>query len=147
MARTQLLAVLLFLGLWTSGVLAQGNSGGNANSNASSSSAGSDNNSHDTGNSQSSNNNGNSAQPDNRPNPQANAYHPEEEALQAVQSGRAVPLSRIVGVLERTNGGEVLDAKLVRAGSVLLYRLKLLLPDGSVTTEFYHAPTGQPVDR
>jgi hypothetical protein len=125
----------------TSSVHAQGNSNGNANSNAGSSSQG-----NGGQGSHSNNGNGNSSPPNAGPAPPPVSDRGEEEALRAVQSGQAVPLSRIVGVLERTNGGEVLDAKLVKAGSVLLYRLKLLLPDGSVTTEFYHAPTGQHVD-
>jgi uncharacterized membrane protein YkoI len=142
MASTHLLAALLLCGLTTSGVLAQGNSSGNGNSNASS---GNENNGSQSG--QLNNSNANSAPPNTRPAPASIADHAEEEALRAVQSGQAVPLSRIVGVLEMTNGGEVIDAKLVEAGNVLLYRLKLLLPDGSVTTEFYHAPTGRRVDR
>jgi hypothetical protein len=142
MVRTHLLAALLLCSLTTPGVLAQGNSGGNANSNAGSSSEsnGSQSGKSDQGSDKSAPQNTGSASP-------PNTDRGEEDALRAVQSGQAVPLSRIVGVLERTNGGQVLDAKLVKAGNVLLYRLKLLMPNGSVTTDFYHAPTGQPVER
>jgi uncharacterized membrane protein YkoI len=140
MARTHLLAALILCCLSTPAVLAQGNSGGNANSNASS---GNESNGRQSG--QSDQGNDNSARSNTRPAPPPNTNRDEEEALRAVQSGQAVPLSRIVGVLERTNGAQVLDAKLVKAGNVLLYQLKLLLPNGTVATEFYHAPTGQRV--
>jgi hypothetical protein len=145
MSRTHLLAALLFFAFSTSGIPAQGNSSDNVSNNASSISAGSGN-ENISRQGQSSNNNSNSAPPNSKPEPPL-SVDAEEEALNAVQSGQAVPLSRIVGILERTNGGKVLDAKLVKAGDVLLYRLKLLLPNGSVITESYHAPTGQLIDQ
>ena len=144
MHRVHLFSVLVVWLLAMAGVLAQGNSGGNANTNESSNSE----NNNGQGGSPSNNDNGNSdpGRSSVKPAPPSAADSAQEEALEAVQTGQAVPLSRIVGVLERTNGGEVLDAELMRAGDDLLYRLKLLLPDGSVTTEFYHASTGRPID-
>jgi hypothetical protein len=142
MAQAYQFAALLICGLMSPAVLAQGNSGGNANSNSDSSSQ-----SDGSQGGQRVSGNGNSAAPQSQPAQPHIPDNAEEEALRAVRLGQAVPLSRIVGVLERTNGSKVLDAKLVKAGNVLLYRLKLLSVDGKVTTEFYHAPTGQPVDR
>jgi hypothetical protein len=144
MRRAHLFALLVVWPLATAGVFAQGNSHGNANSNSSSNSESNN----GQGGSPGGNGSGNSdpGRSTDKPAPQSNADAAQEEALEAVQRGQAVPLSRIVGVLERTNGGEVLDAQMVRAGDVLLYRLKLLLPDGTVTTEFYHAPTGRHID-
>jgi hypothetical protein len=135
MDRTHLLATLLLCCVTTTSVFAQGNSGNNSSSNAGSSgeNGGGQSARSDQGNSNSSPLSTGSARVRNH----------AEEALRAVQSGQAVPLSRIVGVLERTDGGQVIDAKLVKAGKVLLYRIKVLQRDGTVATQFYYAPTGQ----
>jgi hypothetical protein len=71
----------------------------------------------------------------------------ENDVLEAVEAGRAVSLSRILPDLRARTGGEVIDAQLQQVGSFLVYAIKILTPEGKVTTEFYYARSGLPVER
>lgn len=71
----------------------------------------------------------------------------QDAALDAVKSGKAVPLETIVGDVKQKGDGEVLDAHQVTARGFLLYEIKVLEPDGKVTNLYYYARSGQPVGR
>lgn len=69
----------------------------------------------------------------------------QEAALQAVQSGAAVPLETIVRRLAVQADGQLIDASLIRVEGFLLYQVKVMSPAGRVTTQYFYARTGQPV--
>ncbi len=69
----------------------------------------------------------------------------ERAALEAVQSGRAVPLETILPDLEARTGGQMIDARLVSLRGFLLYEIKVLTPGGRVDVRYYYAQSGLPV--
>lgn len=71
----------------------------------------------------------------------------DDEALAAVDAGRAVSLEIILPDLRRRTGGEIIDAKLQQTGGFLLYALTVLTPDNKVVTEYYYARSGLHVER
>lgn len=71
----------------------------------------------------------------------------ESDVLAAVEAGRAVPLSSLMPDVRTRTGGEIINAELVQAGGALLYAVRVLAPDGRVSTEYYDARSGQHVER
>ena len=71
---------------------------------------------------------------------------PERAALEAVQSGRAVPLETVLPDVRATSGGEVIDAELVTVNGFLLYAIKVLTPAGRVSVQYYYANSGRRVE-
>ncbi len=69
----------------------------------------------------------------------------QNNALEAVKSGKAMPLSDIVARAEAKWGGRVIDAKLVQAKGVLVYRLTMLSDAGLSRRVYYEALSGRPV--
>ena len=69
----------------------------------------------------------------------------ERAALEAVQSGRAVPLQTILPDLQSRTGGQMIDARLVSVQGFLLYAIKVLTPEGRVEVKYYYAQSGLPV--
>lgn len=69
----------------------------------------------------------------------------QNNALEAVKSGQALPLSSIVPLAETKWGGRVIDAELVRVQGTLLYRLTMLDDNGVSRRVYYQARTGRPV--
>jgi len=65
----------------------------------------------------------------------------QNQALDAIGSG-ALPLSEIADRAVAQWGGRVIDAKLVRRGTALVYRLTLLSDAGISRRVFYDARTG-----
>ena len=118
-----------------------GNSGGNGNSNG-------------NGNAGGNSNNGNSSAPGQATETSAPAgtldappqLVDQDEALAAVKSREALPLSRIVAIAAAAWPGHVIDAKLLRFRGALLYRLTLLTDDGVSRRVYYHADTGKPLE-
>ncbi len=72
------------------------------------------------------------------------AQSDEDQALDAVQSGRAMPLDQIVGVVRQTTQGEIIDATLVTRNGKLFYEIKVLEESGQVTVLSYDALSGAP---
>jgi hypothetical protein len=68
----------------------------------------------------------------------------QDRALEAVEEGRALPLSAFLPRIERKFGGRVIDAALREVGKRLLYDLKMLSPGGRVFTVSVDAATGRP---
>jgi hypothetical protein len=69
-------------------------------------------------------------------------------ALAAVKAGKAQPLEQILRSIGTGLDGELIDARLVQAGSFLLYELKVLSDDGrTVRRDYYYATSGRPVRR
>jgi uncharacterized membrane protein YkoI len=67
----------------------------------------------------------------------------QKEARSAVQSGQAVSLSRMVKGIQQATGGEILPTpQLCDAGGRLVYRVKVLRPDGQVETLTVDAASG-----
>lgn len=87
---------------------------------------------------------------DNRPDAdrspdRGNASSAQDRAMEAVQTGRAVPLARVLSQAQGATGGDLIDTRLVTVQGFLLYELRMLLPDGTVDTLYYYAGTGNPV--
>jgi hypothetical protein len=68
-----------------------------------------------------------------------------DQALEAVESGRAVPLDRVLNQARSATGGDLIDTQLMTVQGFLLYELRMLLPDGRVERMYYYANTGNPV--
>ena len=69
----------------------------------------------------------------------------QERATDAVNSGRAVSLDRVLRPAQEQTGGTLIDTQLLSVDGFLLYELKMLLPDGTLDTLYYYAQTGNPV--
>ncbi len=70
---------------------------------------------------------------------------PERSALEAVRSGKAVPLESLLPDVRANTGGEVIDAELLTVDGFLLYGIKVLTPAGRVSVQYYYANSGRPV--
>lgn len=66
----------------------------------------------------------------------------ENDALAAVEAGRAVELSTILPDVRSRTGGDVINAQLQQVGGFLIYAVTVLTPSGQVLTEHYYARTG-----
>jgi hypothetical protein len=66
----------------------------------------------------------------------------ENDALAAVESGRAVELTTILPDVRTRTGGEVINAQLQQVGTFLIYAVTVLTPSGQVITEHYYARSG-----
>lgn len=75
------------------------------------------------------------------------ATPPDEltDVQRAVEAEEALPLARIIAVAATRSEGHVINARLVRINTVLLYQLTLLDDAGRSWREYYHARTGNPV--
>ena len=71
----------------------------------------------------------------------------ENDALAAVESGRAVELATILPDVRSRTGGEVINAQLQQVGAFLIYAVTVLTPSGQVLTEHYYARSGAHVER
>lgn len=70
----------------------------------------------------------------------------QKAALQAVRSGRALPLEDIMVRAQLLTDGEIIDAQLVSLQDVLLYELKALGKSGEVSELYFLAQTGEFLD-
>lgn len=70
----------------------------------------------------------------------------QNAALQAVRSGRALPLEDIMRRARSLTDGEIIDAQLVSLQDVLLYELKVLGKSGDVSELYFFAQTGEFLD-
>jgi hypothetical protein len=70
----------------------------------------------------------------------------QNAALQAVRSGRALPLEDIMLRAQLLTDGEIIDAKLVPLQEVLLYEIKVLGKSGDVSELYFFARTGEFLD-
>lgn len=101
-----------------------------------------------SGNGEQSDNAASSGKPDtsNRPSPSdrlgANAPTDQGEALAAVKSGKALPLSRILDIARQDGLGRVINARLVNLRGVVLYELTILDDGGYRRRAYYFARTG-----
>ena len=66
-------------------------------------------------------------------------------ALDAVKSGRALPLEQVMAEAQLEAGGEIVDAKLVTVNAFLLYKLTVVAPDGDVSELYFYARSGERV--
>ncbi|UYQ73598.1 hypothetical protein OF122_07540 [Pelagibacterium flavum] len=73
------------------------------------------------------------------------AQSAQDRAAQAVRTGQAVPLDRVLRPALEQHGGSLIDTRLLTVEGFLLYELKILLPDGTLDTLYYYAHTGNPV--
>lgn len=79
--------------------------------------------------------------------PARGAEQSESDVLAAVEAGKAVPLSSLMPDVRTRTGGEIINAKLVQTGNALLYVVRVLAPDGRVSTEYYDARSGEYVEQ
>lgn len=70
-----------------------------------------------------------------------------ERALQAVQSGQVLPLTRVLALLEREHPGQVLEVELESHARQWQYEIKLLQPDGRLMKLKLDARTGAVLQR
>ncbi|UJW86497.1 PepSY domain-containing protein [Devosia sp. SL43] len=71
----------------------------------------------------------------------------DNDAVAAVEAGKAVALETILPDLRSRTGGEMIEAKLLQMQGFLLYAVTVLTPEGQVVTEYYYARSGLHVDR
>ncbi|MBK19953.1 MAG: hypothetical protein CMM52_14065 [Rhodospirillaceae bacterium] len=69
----------------------------------------------------------------------------QDNARDAVRSGRALPLSSIIQGVQASCPGRFLGARLIRRGDQLAYRLNILRPSGQRVTMFVDAANGSVV--
>jgi len=70
----------------------------------------------------------------------------QKAALQAVRSGRALPMEDIMLRAKLLTDGEIIDAQLVSLQDVLLYEIKALGKSGDVSELYFLAQTGEYLD-
>lgn len=70
----------------------------------------------------------------------------QKAALQAVRSGRALPLEDIMLRAQLLTDGEIIDAQLVSLQDVLLYEIKVLGKSGAVSELYFLARSGEYLD-
>lgn len=70
----------------------------------------------------------------------------QKAALQAVRSGRALPMEDIMLRARLLTDGEIIDAQLVSLQDVLLYEIKALGKSGDVSELYFLAQTGEYLD-
>ena len=66
-------------------------------------------------------------------------------ALHLTRAGEIKPLREILDQVERTHGGQLIEAELETEHGRMLYELKLLTREGRVVKLLYDARTGQPL--
>lgn len=69
-----------------------------------------------------------------------------DATLNAVRSGEALPLDAIAAEVRGRSGAEIIDARLLRVGEVLVYAVKTLTTAGAVRTEYYYGRSGLRVE-
>jgi uncharacterized membrane protein YkoI len=69
-----------------------------------------------------------------------------DEAQQAVERHEALPLAKIITIAEAGTTGRVINARLVRIDSTLLYQLTFLDDAGRSWRAYYYARSGNPVN-
>ncbi len=77
------------------------------------------------------------------PDPPAPPAADQNDALDAVRNGGALPLDVIVGAAQQRWGGRVIEAKLLRSKSALVYQLTMLSDDGVSRRVYYDARSGR----
>lgn len=70
----------------------------------------------------------------------------QKAALQAVRSGKALPMEEIMLRAQLLTDGEIIDAQLVSLQDVLLYEIKALGKSGEVSELYFLAQTGEYLD-
>jgi len=66
-----------------------------------------------------------------------------EQAREAVDSGQAIPLAKILEMVAPKLDGEIVGIELEREGPALIYELKIIKPDGRLTGVNVEAATGK----
>ena len=66
-----------------------------------------------------------------------------DDARDAVRKGKAISLSKALGILKKSEPGRVLEVKLVKRSSGYDYRFKVLAGNGKVKTVSMDAATGR----
>jgi hypothetical protein len=69
-----------------------------------------------------------------------------DEAQRAVERHEALPLAKIISIAEAGTTGRVINARLVRIDSTLLYQLTFLDDAGLSWRAYYYARSGNPVN-
>lgn len=157
--RTAILAVIVSLALVSAPAMAfaqgNGNGGergnGNANENSDRGNGGGNGNAGGNGNGNGPENGNAGGNGNGQGNGRGNGQPPgltrgdEQTALDAKRTGRAVPLEDILGRLGPEKANEVIDAELITVDGFLLYAVKVL-SGGVVSTQYFYAQSGLPVD-
>jgi hypothetical protein len=66
----------------------------------------------------------------------------QDEAVTAAGAGQVAPLTDFADSIAERSGGEIVDAELLRVDGMLVYAIKVLEPDGSLATQYFHARSG-----
>lgn len=70
-------------------------------------------------------------------------HYSQDDARDAVSTGKAVSLASLLPDLQERAGGEIIDAELIRVQNILVYVVKVLRLNGRVTQEYYYAQSGR----
>jgi hypothetical protein len=85
-------------------------------------------------------------QPPSEPTELPEVSSEQDEALDAVTYGRALPLEVLLARIGITIDGNIIDARLIRVKGNLVYEIKVLSPDSqTVSRHYYNARSGQPL--
>lgn len=68
-----------------------------------------------------------------------------DRARRAVESGEIKPLRDILAAVEKTHGGQLIEAELEHDHGRMVYELKLLTVEGRVVKLYYDARSGMPL--
>ncbi|WP_156351765.1 MULTISPECIES: hypothetical protein [unclassified Devosia] len=70
-------------------------------------------------------------------------HYSTDYARDAVNAGRAVSLSSLLPDLAQRAGTNVIDAEMLSIRGFLVYSIRVLRANGTVTTEYYYAQSGR----
>lgn len=70
-----------------------------------------------------------------------------ERALQALQSGQVLPLTKVLALVEKTHPGQAMEVELESEGGQWQYEIKLLQPNGRLMKLKVDARTGEVLKR
>lgn len=70
----------------------------------------------------------------------------QERAVEAVNSGAAVPAETVIATAIARQQGDIIDVHLILVRGFLLYELKVLGPDGEISGMYFYARNGQMVE-
>ncbi|MCP8887379.1 PepSY domain-containing protein [Devosia ureilytica] len=68
-----------------------------------------------------------------------------DQALAVVRTRQALPLSDLAEIVRQRNGGEIVDAELLRVGQMLVYAIKMLDRDDRLSVQYFYARSGRPL--
>jgi len=123
------------------------NAGGNGNGNAGGNGNGNAGGPGNSGNAGNSNRSGEGGPGSSGAGPMGSGRGPvsltPDQALEAVQARQAAPLAELAEIVRRRDGGQIVDANLLRVDDILVYAIKVLDQNSQFTVQYYYARSGR----